>query len=41
MEAWPRPGAGRTLETLNFDNLSLRALPLDPQSGGPPRQVSV
>eukprot|EP00198_Chlamydomonas_reinhardtii_P010390 XP_001699727.1 predicted protein [Chlamydomonas reinhardtii] len=29
----------RTLETLNFDNLSLRALPVDPVEGGPVRQV--
>ncbi|KAG2449256.1 hypothetical protein HYH02_006001 [Chlamydomonas schloesseri] len=29
----------RTLETLNTDNLSLRALPVDPVEGGPVRQV--
>ncbi|GLC50161.1 hypothetical protein PLESTB_000349300 [Pleodorina starrii] len=29
----------RKLEQLNFDNLTLRALPMDPEEGGPVRQV--
>ena len=39
-DAYPGPSTKSGVENLNFDNLAMRSLPLDPQSDVYPRQVN-